>query len=82
MGAPADRLNRVLVALLGLLLLTGGVLGPGPIANAVAARWPGRCLLASDGSSGAALLALREVGLPSGPAVLARIKAGLASARP
>ena len=26
MGAPADRLNRVLVALLGLLLLTGGVL--------------------------------------------------------
>ena len=26
MGAPADRLNRVLVALFGLLLLTGGVL--------------------------------------------------------
>lgn len=26
MGAPADRLNRVLVALLGLLLLAGGVL--------------------------------------------------------
>ena len=26
MGAPADRLNRVLVALLGLLLLVGGVL--------------------------------------------------------
>ena len=26
MGAPADRLNRVLIALLGLLLLAGGVL--------------------------------------------------------
>ena len=30
---------------------------------------------------GAALLALREAGLSSGPAVLARIKAGLVSAR-
>ncbi len=65
----------------GPIVLTGGVLGPGPIADAVAARWPGRCLLASDGSSGAALLALREAGLSSGPAVLARIKAGLVSAR-
>ena len=62
----------------GPIVLTGGMLGPGPIADAVFARWPGRCVRAAEGTAGAALLALREAGLRSGRVELERIAAQLA----
>ena len=75
-----QRLEAVVQDDGGPIVLTGGVLGPGPIADAVFARWPGRCLRAAAGTAGAALLALREAGLASGSAELDRIRAGIASA--
>jgi len=70
-----QRLEAVVQDDAGPIVLTGGVLGPGPIADAVFDRWPGRCLRATDGTAGAALLALREVGLPAGRAELDRLLA-------
>lgn len=59
----------------GPLVLTGGLLGEGsPIAAALAARWPGRCRRAADGTAGAALLALRRAGVDAGPSHLARVR--------
>lgn len=57
------------------LVLTGGLVGPGsPLAAALATRWPGRCHRAVDGSAGAAMLALRRLGVPADGEVLARIQ--------
>lgn len=57
------------------LVLTGGLLGDGsPIAEALDARWPGSCRRAADGRAGAAMLALSLDGVPTDPALLARVR--------
>lgn len=57
------------------IVLTGGLLGEGsPLAEALAQRWPGRCRRAADGTAGAAMLALRRVGVEAGPDELARVR--------
>lgn len=71
------NLEAVMVDEAGPIVLTGGLLGPGAVAAAVADRWPGRCVRAADGTAGAALLALREAGLPCGAGVLQRLTAQL-----
>lgn len=60
------------------VVLTGGLLGKdSPLTAALHERWPGRCRRAADGTAGAAILALRHLGLPAGPAELARVRSGV-----
>lgn len=62
------------------IVLAGGLLGPGsPIAERLLEAFGDRCVRAESGLAGAALLALRRMGVPSGEAELTRIKASLAS---
>jgi N-acetylglucosamine kinase-like BadF-type ATPase len=56
------------------IVLAGGLLYEGsPLSDGLKARYPGRCLRASDGTAGAALLALRALGAPADAGTLARI---------
>jgi glucosamine kinase len=56
------------------IVLAGGLLyDGGPLSDGLRARYPGRCLRASDGTAGAGLLALRALGAPADAAALARI---------
>jgi N-acetylglucosamine kinase-like BadF-type ATPase len=56
------------------IVLAGGLLYEGSsLSDGLRARYPGRCLRASDGTAGAALLALRAIGAPADEAALARI---------
>jgi N-acetylglucosamine kinase-like BadF-type ATPase len=56
------------------VVLAGGLLHDGsPLSDGLKARYAGRCLRASDGTAGAALLALRALGAPADAAALARI---------
>ena len=61
------------------IVLAGGLLYDGsPLSDGLRARYPGRCLRASDGTAGAALLALRGIGAPADTDTLARIHQTLA----
>lgn len=56
------------------VVLAGGLLYDGsPLSDALKARYPGRCLRAHDGTAGAALLALRALGVEADAGTLARI---------
>lgn len=56
------------------VVLAGGLLHDGsPLSDALKARYPGRCLRAHDGTAGAALLALRALGVTADAASLTRI---------
>jgi N-acetylglucosamine kinase-like BadF-type ATPase len=56
------------------VVLAGGLLHDGsPLSDAVKARYPGRCLRAHDGTAGAALLALRALGVTADADTLERI---------
>lgn len=56
------------------VVLAGGLLHDGsPLSDALKARYPGRCLRAHDGTAGAALLALRAMGVTADAASLRRI---------
>jgi N-acetylglucosamine kinase-like BadF-type ATPase len=61
------------------VVLAGGLLHDGsPLSDALRARYPGRCLRAHDGTAGAALLALRALGVTADAGTLARIHETLA----
>ena len=61
------------------IVLAGGLLYEGgPLSDGLRARYPGRCLRASDGTAGAALLALRALGVTADADTLARIHETLA----
>lgn len=61
------------------VVLAGGMLHDGsPLSDALKARYPGRCLRAHDGTAGAALLALRALGVTADAATLTRIHETLA----
>ena len=61
------------------IVLAGGLLYDGsPLSDGLRARYPGRALRASDGTAGAALLALRAIGATADAATLARIHETLA----
>ena len=61
------------------IVLAGGLLyDGGPLSDGLRARYPGRCLRASGGTAGAALLALRAIGATADAATLARIHETLA----
>ena len=56
------------------VVLAGGLLHDGsPLSDALKARYPGRCLRAHDGTAGAALLALRALGVTADTTSLTRI---------
>lgn len=56
------------------VVLAGGLLHDGsPLSDGLKARYPGRCLRAHDGTAGAALLAVRALGVTADDATLARI---------
>jgi N-acetylglucosamine kinase-like BadF-type ATPase len=56
------------------IVLAGGLLyDGGPLSDGLRGRYPDRCLRASDGTAGAALLALRALGAPADAAALTRI---------
>ncbi len=64
------------------LVLAGGLLFEGsPLAQPLRDRWSDRCLRAEDGTAGAALIALRHLGVPADDTTLTRIKASLAALR-
>ena len=64
------------------IVLAGGLLyDGGPLSNGLRERYPERCLRASDGTAGAALLALRALGVTADEDTLARIHATLAALR-
>ena len=61
------------------IVLAGGLLyDGGPLSDGLRARYPGRCLRASGGTAGAALLALRAIGAPADANTLTRIHETLA----
>ncbi len=61
------------------VVLAGGLLHDGsPLSNALKTRYPGRCLRAHDGTAGAALLALRALGVTADSGSLNRIHETLA----
>jgi N-acetylglucosamine kinase-like BadF-type ATPase len=61
------------------VVLAGGLLHDGsPLSDALKARYPGRCLRAHDGTAGAALMALRSLGVTADANTLERIHATLA----
>ncbi|MGV8848029.1 MAG: N-acetylglucosamine kinase [Propionibacteriaceae bacterium] len=61
------------------VVLAGGLLHDGsPLSDGLKARYPGRCLRAHDGTAGAALLALRALGVTADARTLARIHETLA----
>lgn len=61
------------------VVLAGGLLHDGsPLSEALKARYPGRCLRAHEGTAGAALLALRALGVTADARTLARIHGTLA----
>ena len=61
------------------VVLAGGLLHDGsPLSDALKARYPGRCLRAHDGTAGAALLALRALGVSADALTLERIHETLA----
>lgn len=56
------------------IVLAGGLLYDGsPLSDGLRARFPARCLRASDGTAGAGLLALRALGAPADAGTLSRI---------
>ena len=61
------------------VVLAGGLLHDGsPLSDGLKARYPGRCLRAHEGTAGAALLALRALGVTADARTLARIDETLA----
>ncbi len=61
------------------IVLAGGLLyDGGPLSDGLRDRYPGRCLRASEGTAGAALLALRALGVTADAGTLARIHETLA----
>ena len=61
------------------IVLAGGLLyDGGPLSDGLRARYPGRCLRASDGTAGAALLGLRALGVTADASALAAIHETLA----
>jgi N-acetylglucosamine kinase-like BadF-type ATPase len=61
------------------IVRAGGLLYDGsPLSDGLRARYPGRCLRASEGTAGAALLALRAIDAPADASTLARIHETLA----
>jgi N-acetylglucosamine kinase-like BadF-type ATPase len=65
------------------IVLAGGLLYEGsPLSDGLRARYPGRCLRASDGTAGAALLALRALGVTADAGTLTRIHETLAGLLP
>ncbi len=81
----ATALTNTVTSLLGAddvpLVLAGGLMSPAsPLHDIVVARLSGRrCLNATDGLAGAALLALRQAGAEANQAVHARLVAAIAA---
>lgn len=85
LDAAANSLTNTVTALLGEddlpLVLAGGLVGPASaLHERLVARLSGRrCLTATDGLAGAALLALRQAGAEANQAVHTRLVAALAA---
>ncbi len=80
-AAEVERTARVVVdpASGDPIVLAGGLLGEGsPITKHLVDAFGDRCVRVESGLAGAALLALRHLGRPSGEAELGRIRASLA----
>ncbi len=85
LDAAANALTNTVTALLGdddlPLVLAGGLVGPASaLHDRLVSRLSGRrCLTATDGLAGAALLALRQAGAEANQAVHSRLVAALAA---
>ncbi len=84
-AAAVERTARVAVdpASQDPIVLAGGLLGEGsPITQHLVEAFGDRCIRVESGLAGAALLALRHLGIPSGETELGRIRASLAQISP